>query len=127
MAGKAQDYLAQGQSELADTANTAQSHAEDAAKKVQSSAERDVDLIWMIGSLWLNGHANRDESNISPSRETRTQELAFDPRVFVFTPQSLLPLPSPSQPGPCLSTWPASPVSPADHTAKTLRISSTGL
>ncbi|EFP80265.1 uncharacterized protein PGTG_06221 [Puccinia graminis f. sp. tritici CRL 75-36-700-3] len=39
MAGKAQDYLAQGQSELADTANTAQSHAEDAAKKVQSSAE----------------------------------------------------------------------------------------
>jgi len=39
MAGKAQDYLAQGQSEIADTADTAKSHATDAAQKVQSSAE----------------------------------------------------------------------------------------
>lgn len=39
MAGEAQDYLAQGQSELVDTANTVQSHAGDAANKVQSSAE----------------------------------------------------------------------------------------
>lgn len=39
MAGKAQDYLAQGQSEAADVAETAQSHATDAASKVQSTAE----------------------------------------------------------------------------------------
>jgi hypothetical protein len=39
MAGKAQDYLAQGQTELAETADTAKSHAADVAKKAQSSAE----------------------------------------------------------------------------------------
>ncbi|POW21160.1 hypothetical protein PSHT_02715 [Puccinia striiformis] len=70
MAGKAQDYLAQGQSELSDTAETAKAHAGDAAKKVQSSAEDKEHLDDRQQAKETAGEASQvasDKANVAAS------------------------------------------------------------